>query len=165
MAPIETAAPRRRANDAPKELRTFLAAFGPEISRLFLEAREQVLTAAPDATELIYDAYNAVTVAFSFSGRLKEAFCHVAAYSAHVNVGFNRGADLADPDGLLVGSGARIRHLRVERPGDLRSPALQGLIRGAVAQGRALVPARPAAPASLVRPTTGAKRRPRTPSS
>jgi hypothetical protein len=78
-----------------------------------------------------------------------------------VNVGFNRGAELADPDGVLVGSGARIRHVRVESAGDLRSPALQRLIRTAVAQGRALAPAQPAAPASLVRPTTGAKRRPR----
>ena len=113
------------------------------------------------ATELIYDAYNAVTVAYSFSGRLKEAFCHVAAYSGYVNVGFNRGADLADPDGILVGAGARIRHVRVTRPSDLGSAPLQRLIRAAVAQGRALVPAQPDAPTSRVRPTTGSKRRPR----
>jgi hypothetical protein len=147
--------------EAPKELRTFLAVFEPAISRLFLLARERVLTAAPEANELIYDAYNAVTVAYSFSGRLKEAFCHVAAYSGYVNVGFNRGADLADPDGILVGAGARIRHVRVTRPSDLGSAPLQRLIRAAVAQGRALVPAQPDAPTSRVRPTTGSKRRPR----
>ena len=79
---------------APDELREFLAAFAPGISKLFFATRRVVLTAAPEANELIYDANNAVTAAYSFSERLKEAFCHVAAYSGHVNLGFNRGTDL-----------------------------------------------------------------------
>jgi len=147
----------------PQALRSFLSAFDPEIARLFLAARERVFAVAPDASELVYDAYNTVTCAYSFTGRLKEAFLHVAAYSAHVNLGFNRGAELADPAGILVGSGARIRHVRLGSSVDLRSAPLRGLMRAAVAQGRALAPAPPAGAAragSVLRPTTGAKRRP-----
>ena len=84
----------------------------------------------------------------------------MAAYSGHVNLGFNRGAALADPAGLLVGSGARIRHVRVATRRELAAPALRGLVRAAVAQGRALAPGAGRAVA-LVRPTTGAKRRPK----
>lgn len=145
----------------PAELRGFLAAFDPAIGRLFLATRATVLAAAPQAHELIYDAYNAVSAAYTFSGRLSEAFCHVAAYSGHVNLGFNRGAELRDPTGILIGSGARIRHVRVVAAADLRAPALQALLRAAVAQGGGMVAQVPARSASRIRPTTGAKRRPR----
>jgi len=146
----------------PEELRAFLEAFPPTISKLFLETRHVVLGAAPGASELIYNAYNTVSAAYSFSGGLKEAFCHVAAYSSHVNLGFNRGAELSDPSAVLVGSGARVRHVRISGASDLRVPALKALLHAAVAQGRALasgVGARP--PSSSIRPTTGAKRRPK----
>jgi hypothetical protein len=142
-------------------LRRFLAAFDPAIGRLFLAARRRMRAAAPGASELTYDAYNAVTVVYSFTGRVAEAFLHVAAHRGHVNVGFNRGTELADPDGMLAGTGARIRHVRIANAAELRSPALARLIRGAVAQGRALAPARAARPVSVVRPTSGAKRRPK----
>jgi hypothetical protein len=145
---------------AAPSLSGFLAAFDPAIARLFLAARALVLREAPDANELVYDAYNAVTVAFSFTDRLQGAFVHVAAYSQHVNVGFNRAAELVDPAGLLQGSGARIRHVRVSSSAALRSPALRELLRAAAAQGRALAPTPPARGRALVRPTTGKKRRP-----
>ena len=144
----------------PKELADFLAAFDPKVAKLHLATRRVVLSAAPDADELIYDAYNAVTAAYSFSGRLKEAFCHVAAYRAHVNLGFNRGVELPDPSQLLRGSGAKIRHARIGQPSDLRSDALLKLVAAAVQQGRALAPEAVGGSSSTVRPTTGGKRRP-----
>ena len=79
---------------------------------LALDVRRFELTESPRATETIYDAYNAVAVGYSFTGRLKESFCHVAVYAKHVNLGFNHGADLADPRGILQGTGKRVRHRR-----------------------------------------------------
>ena len=152
----------------PEELEQFLSAFPPEIAKLFLAGRRVVLKAAPDANELVYDAYNAVSAAYSFSDRLKEAFLHVAAYSGHVNLGFNRGAELPDPSQLLRGSGARIRHIRLESPGDLKNPALGALVAAAEAcaswladvlrQGdhrRSPDHRRQAAPEALTRPSGG----------
>jgi len=144
----------------PKELETFLGAYPPEIAKLLLAARRTVLTAAPDANELIYDAYNAVTVAYSFSGRLKEAFCHTAAYTGHVNFGFNQGAELPDPSGALSGRGARIRHIRINAAADLRDAALAELLDAAIRQGHQMAPDG-ATGSSTVRPTTGGKRRPK----
>jgi hypothetical protein len=120
----------------PAQLREFLAAFDPPITTLFLAARAAVLAAAPDANELIYDAYNAVTTAYSFSESLGVAFCHVAAYRAHVNLGFNRGASLPDPERILVGKGARIRHVRIVTVADLECVGIRSLLREAIAQGR-----------------------------
>ena len=145
----------------PEELERFLDAYSPGIAKLLLAARRKVLKVAPDANELIYDAYNTVTVAYSFSDRLKEAFCHTAAYSGHVNFGFNRGAELPDPSGILQGRGARIRHVRIQAVADLDAPPLVTLLHAAVAEGRELVPtAADTKASSTVRRTTGKKRRP-----
>ncbi len=41
------------------------------------------------------------------------AFGYVAVFTAHVNVGFFRGAELDDATGLLQGSGKRMRHVKI----------------------------------------------------
>ena len=145
---------------APEALLEFLAALPPPITPLFLTVRDRVLTHAPDANELIYDAYNAVSCAYTFSDRLKEGFMHVAAYAGHVNLGFNRGAALDDRSSLLQGIGASIRHVRITAPEDLDAPGLTALIDAAVTQGLDRVETLPSAPQSIIKPTTGAKRRP-----
>jgi len=61
------------------------------------------------------------------------AFAYVDAFTAHVNVGFFGGADLADPDGLLEGTGRFMRHVKL-RPGvETDSGALTRLIETAYA--------------------------------
>ena len=113
------------------KLLEFLAPYGKEITQLALRAREAVLKEEPDAIELIYDAYNAVTTAFSQTDGLKDAFCHVAVYSDYVNLGFNKGALLHDPKKRLQGKGTRIRHIKIENAGELMAPEVVELIRQA----------------------------------
>ena len=61
------------------------------------------------------------------------AFAYVNAFRAHVNVGFVRGAELADPAGLLEGTGKYGRHVKL-RPGvDIDAMALTNLIESASA--------------------------------
>lgn len=111
------------------ELEQSLSAYSAPVRRFALALRLLVRSEAPDATELLYDSYNAVSIAFTYNGRLGGAFCHVAVYSGHVNLGFNRGSELPDPEGLLRGSGKWIRHLKVRRVEDLEQPYLREFIR------------------------------------
>src|SRR5688572_22374296 len=61
------------------------------------------------------------------------AFAYVDAFTAHVNVGFFRGAEIADPNGLLEGTGKFMRHVKL-RPGrDVDATALLKLIETAYA--------------------------------
>jgi len=56
------------------------------------------------------------------------AFAYVGVYRAHVSVGFFHGAVLADPAGLLAGTGKYMRHVKI-RPGQvLDAAALEALI-------------------------------------
>ena len=60
-------------------------------------------------------------------------FAYVNAFRAHVNVGFFRGAEITDPEGLLEGTGRFMRHVKL-RPGeDVDTSALTGLIQTAYA--------------------------------
>jgi hypothetical protein len=108
-----------------------LERYDPDIAALTLALREMVLEEAPGAHELVHAGY-AVAVAFTFTGKMGGAFCYVAAYRSHVNLGFNHGAALSDPDRLLLGSGRQMRHLRVAAPNDLSLPHIRRFIRAAV---------------------------------
>jgi hypothetical protein len=69
--------------------------------------------------------------------KLTEHYCYLAVYyDKHVNLGFNHGVELADPQGLLQGSGARFRSLRLSAPGDLDQPGLEQLLRDAAEERR-----------------------------
>jgi hypothetical protein len=59
------------------------------------------------------------------------AFAYVDAFKAHVNVGFYRGAEIADSDGLLEGTGRFMRHVKLRPGSDVDSIALKRLIEAA----------------------------------
>jgi hypothetical protein len=120
------------------ELLQFLKPYEPSIQKLALDVRAYLLTIEPRATETIYDAYNAVAIGFSFTGRLKECYCHVAVYSKHVNLGFNRGADLDDPQDILQGKGSQVRHVNIHDKSDLAGAYLKNLVRAAITNAQAL---------------------------
>lgn len=111
-----------------------LDAYDRNIASLTLALREVVLEEAPAAIESLVNAY-AVAIGFSFTGKpLKDGFCHVVAYKNGVNLGFNRGTSLADPDGALEGTGKQMRHLRIRSHDDLDRPLVRRFLRAAIEQ-------------------------------
>src|ERR1044071_6046281 len=114
----------------------FMRPYSPEILELALATRRLVLEEAPDAVELIYDAYNAVVAGYSFTGRPGDAFIHIPAYPKWVNLGFHRGSELADPEGVLQGSGRWIRHIRIAELSDLERPMVRDFVRAAIARAK-----------------------------
>jgi len=112
----------------------YLASYDPHVARLALAVREVVLEEAPAAIESLAKGY-AVSIGFSFTGRpMKDGFCHVAVYSGHVNLGFNRGAMLPDPQGVLAGNGKLIRHISIHQESDLERPAVRRFLQAAIGQ-------------------------------
>jgi hypothetical protein len=66
-------------------------------------------------------------------------FGYVNVFTAHVNVGFFQGASLADPTGLLQGSGKRMRHVKLRAGAEIDTSALARLIEAAYADIKARV--------------------------
>jgi len=88
------------------------------IARRWFEVMRQ---GGDDVRELLHDGHPTACIADA-------AFGYVNVFTAHVNVGFFRGAELADPEGLLEGTGKFMRHVKL-RPGcDVNAAALTKLI-------------------------------------
>lgn len=79
-----------------------------------------------DVRELLHDGHPTACVADA-------AFGYVNAFTAHVNVGFFRGAELADPAQLLEGTGKYMRHVKLWPERDIDAMALTKLIDAAYA--------------------------------
>lgn len=74
-----------------------------------------------DVREILHDGHPTACVADA-------AFACVNAFTAHVNVGFFRGAELADTNGLLEGTGKFMRHVKLSPEKDVDVTALRKLI-------------------------------------
>jgi hypothetical protein len=90
---------------------------------------EQMRRCGDDVRELMHDGCPVACVGDA-------AFGYVNTFRSHVNVGFFHGALLEDPDGLLEGSGKRMRHVKVKPGSDLDTDALSELIRAAYSNMR-----------------------------
>jgi hypothetical protein len=124
------------ARSPDRILLSYLASYDPHVSRVALALRDVVLDEAPEAIESISKGY-AVAIGFSFTGKpLKDGFCHIATYTSHVNLGFNRGALLPDPNKVLAGSGKMIRHVTIRDESDLERPFLRKYLQAAIEQVR-----------------------------
>jgi hypothetical protein len=110
---------------------SLLAPYAPEIRELALAIRERVRPEVPEALEIVYDAYNAVAIGYTFTGRTSDHFCHIAVYPKHVNVGFPKGTGLADPEGRLRGTGKWCRHIRLQSAPGAESEYLLALVQEA----------------------------------
>lgn len=82
-----------------------------------------------DVRELLHDGHPTACVGDA-------AFAYVNVFTAHVNVGFFLGARLADPAGILEGTGKFMRHVKL-RPGCDVDAALTALIEAAYADMKA----------------------------
>src|SRR3954451_25149154 len=79
-----------------------------------------------DVRELLHDGHPTACVG-------DVAFGYVNAFTAHVNVGFFRGVDIPDPNGLLEGTGKVMRHVKLSPERGVDAVALTKLIQAAYA--------------------------------
>jgi len=114
---------RERARDlTPQEL---LSAYPGPVRSAAEGLRVLVKQVAPGASETVQPGWKAISYAY---GR---TFCSIMPMSDGVNLAFPEGAELPDPHGLLVGTGKRMRHVRVTVGEEISSPELTALIRAA----------------------------------
>lgn len=59
-------------------------------------------------------------------------FCYLKKAKAHVTIGFQHGAALADPEKILEGTGKDMRHVKIALDGGFDKKAINALIREAL---------------------------------
>ena len=95
-----------------------------ELGAIAREWFERMRSSGDDVLELFHDGCPVVCVG-------DVPFAYVNAFTSHVNVGFYRGAELHDPAKMLVGTGRRMRHVKLKPGVALDREALAALIDGA----------------------------------
>jgi len=95
-----------------------------------------------DVRELLHDGHPTACIDDA-------AFAYVNAFKAHVNVGFFRGGELADPASLLDGTGRFMRHVKLRPGSNVDTAALKQLIDSAYMDMKARVEAATAILAEL----------------
>ena len=123
-----------------KAFEAILAGRSPAIAEVARKARALVLDVLPEAYEVVWAQQKNAGYGTG-PKKQSEHFCWISPASAHVTFGFNHGAELADPNGLLEGTGKKFRHVKLAALADVDRAALRALLRAA--SKHRVPPARP----------------------
>ena len=105
-------------------IEAWMHAHSGEWGTIALRWFEVMRACGDDVRELLHDGHPTACVGDA-------AFGYVNAFKAHVNVGFFRGAEIADPEGLLEGTGKFMRHVKLRPERNVDGAALIKLIEAA----------------------------------
>lgn len=113
-------------------VQAWLAKLSAEHAPVVAALRTLMASIAPDAHEIVYhDALGYGPTAAGFDRVL-----YVAAFRTHINLGFFYGGFLDDPEGRLIGTGKRMRHIKLTSPEECAHPAVARLLGQAWADAR-----------------------------
>lgn len=111
-----------------------LEPYPPDVQKLALAARKFILRIVPKATEMV-DTKSKV-IGFGFGTGYKDMICSLMPAKSWVTLGIGWGAELPDPQKLMEGAGKVHRHVKLKTEADLRNPALEALLKVALARSQ-----------------------------
>ncbi len=132
--------PSQGVDSPSKQLSGFIARYEPAVAKLARAARVALRSRFPTARELVYDNYQFLAIGYASTERASDCLVSLAVSPKGVALSFYYGASLPDPAGILLGSGNQNRFVRLQGAATLRSPAVEALLRAAVAQAKTPLP-------------------------
>jgi hypothetical protein len=100
------------------------------VAAIARSARKLVIDVLPVVHEIVWRQQRNIGYGTG-PKKQSEHFCWLSPASKHVSLGFNYGAELPDPKGLLDGTGKLFRHVKLMSLDDVEQPALRALVRAA----------------------------------
>ncbi len=98
---------------------------------VMVRLRDLVLEVHPDAYEVVRLGERAASYGCG-PRKMIDGYAYIMAFRSWVNLGFFRGTSLPDPEGLLEGTGVRLRHVKVRSVDDAERPGVRRLIQEAL---------------------------------
>src|SRR6478752_5809025 len=129
------------SKEQTKDLLKYLKPFSKEITERVMWLREFVWDLYPQTNELIYDNYNALAFGWSPTDKVGHTFCSIAVgrTSSNVHFGFYWGAEISDPDKILLGEGNQYRYILVTDKSTFPKAYIKKLVKEAFANSLAKV--------------------------
>jgi hypothetical protein len=114
----------------PVGLEALLEPHSEQVVRIFRAVRSLVLDVMPGVTEQVDLPDRLLAFGYGPGGgvRMRGLALALIPHTAHVNVQLADGAQLPDRNGIVEGTGKRIRHVKCRSLEDVRRPALRALI-------------------------------------
>lgn len=114
----------------PKVLLDLLKPYDRGIQELTIALRQLVLEEIEPCCEYILEVY-IISLLYGPTHKMKDGVCYIGVIKDHLNLGFVRGSELADPQRLLEGEGKQMRHIKIRNMADLLRPAIRTYLREA----------------------------------
>ena len=115
-----------------------LAATEERLRPILHALRQTIRDIHPEACEVVRLGDRAANYGVG-PRKMLDGYAYLMPQRAWVNLGFYQGVGLPDPERLLDGAGAKMRHVKVRSLDDARRPALRALVAAALAERRAAV--------------------------
>ena len=122
------------AGPTEDDFERLLANHTPVVAETARALRRVLAAAFPEAVEQVDFGNKLLAVGKSMA--MRDLTFAIIPHSAHVNLQLADGVDLADPTGLVEGTGKRIRHVKIRSVDAAASPALRTIIDAQVALRR-----------------------------
>jgi len=119
-----------------REFREILERHSPAVREIATKTRALLYAIMPGLVEVVWLPQGNAGYGIG-PKKMSEQFAWIVPASKHVALAFPHGTSLADPDGLLQGTGASIRNVRLSSADDVAAPALRRLVEVAIADLRA----------------------------
>lgn len=108
--------------------------YSDEVRALATRTRKLVLEIMPNASEKTYWGWS--NTWYGTSEKNVDAIFAISPQKAHVNLFLLRGTEMPDPDGLLEGTGKKLRHVKIREAADVKRASLRKLLKRALVQAR-----------------------------
>lgn len=108
--------------------------YSDEVRALATRTRKLVLEIMPNASEKTYWGWS--NTWYGTSEKNVDAIFAISPQKAHVNLFLLRGTEMTDPDGLLEGTGKKLRHVKIREAADVKRASLRKLLKRALVQAR-----------------------------
>ncbi len=111
-------------------LAAYIAPHPAEVQPLIRQARSLILSVMPDTVEQLDPSIP--MIAYGIDRTYRGLICSITIFKSYINIMLAQGASLADPQGILKGSGKKARHIRIAAPSDLEDPGVKEMLQAAL---------------------------------
>ena len=113
------------------KFKELMALTEPAMQPIARRLRDVIIKVDPSNVEVVRLGDRAATFGLG-PKKMSEGYVYIMPHSSWVNLGFYKGALLSDPAGLMEGTGAKMRHVKIRSIEDAEQNAVRTLIKAAL---------------------------------
>jgi len=121
------------ANETHGKFEDILVGATPELQLVCKSLRQLIASSHGGFVEVVWPKQRIASFGVG-PKKMSEHYVYIGPQRSHVNLGFYHGASLADPRGLLEGSGKELRHVKIRDVAASKSGAVKALLRQAIVE-------------------------------